>query len=361
MEVKTKTYFGRLRPIALMLTMLVAALCAALSIEAERLLFGVVSLIVMGGVFTALFLITQTNVYMVIGASGGVCLLQMIGGFPASLAGVGFILAAFILAHCVRQHKPKIVALVSMALTLGTVVLLSAAVLYAVRGGSLAPADLLEKYQAFFHEMKIAYSVPVHEMVDGMDAELLALYAKAGVSREMLLETYLESMEASVDAIQLAMPGIIAFLFQLVAYFEIAAFRICARICRVDALLPALRWHIYPTQVSCIVYLIVSVLYMIGSFFSSQDSVFLMMTANFWLILLPMMLLCGVHVLVMRLQHPLYRTGTGIMLLAFVFGFFFLRSVAFQLAFFVLSFLGAQTAWTQRTIEAEKMKKNQEE
>jgi hypothetical protein len=45
-------------------------------------------------------------------------------------------------------------------------------------------------------------------------------------------------------------------------------------------------------------------------------------------------------------------------LAAFVLGFFFLRSVAVQLALFSLSFLGAQTAWTQRVLEAEKQKNN---
>ncbi len=357
MEVTTKTYSGKLRPLMLTLAMLVSALLASLSLKDRVSLIGVLFLSLTGGIFATIFLTVKKEWHMVLGASGAVYLLQFVGSFTASLMGVTVLIAAFVLAYHVKRRNPKTAALLALSITLGVGFLLTAAVLYAVRGGSLAPSDLLDKYNEFFRTMKIESAASVHEMVEGFDKELIALYERSGITKEMLLESYLSTMEASVDAIQLMLPGIVIFLIQVIAYIEIVSFRAVARVCRVEALLPAPRWHMYPTQVSCVVYLIVAVLYMFCSFFSSSDSVFLMLVSNMWLALLPVMMLCGARVLWLRLQHPLYRIGTGIMLTAFIFGFFFLRSVAVQLALFTLSFLGAQTVWTQRMLEAEKQKK----
>jgi hypothetical protein len=147
------------------------------------------------------------------------------------------------------------------------------------------------------------------------------------------------------------------FAIQLLAYMEISAFRIVARTVRVDALLPEPRWKLVPTQISCIVYLAISVVYVLGSFFAEGDSIFMIAIVNLWLALLPTMLLCGVRVLVFRLKHPMYRMGTGMIVAIFVFGLFFVPSVALVLALFMVSFLGAQTVSAMHAIEAEKNKK----
>ncbi len=357
MEVVTKNNMGRLRPLILTFCLLAAALCAALSLKQGITTIGLFLLCVMGGVFTTVFLTTKQEIYMILGGSGAVFILQFVGSLSASLMGMTVLIAAFVLAYHVRHRKPKTTALLMMSIILSVGFLLIAAVLYAVRGGSLAPSELLEKYNDVFRALEIECAARVHEMIDALDPQLLALYEKSNITKEMLTEVYLGNMEAVLDTIQLTLPGILILLIQLIAYIEIAVFRIAARICRVDALLPAPHWHIYPTQVSCIVYLVVSVLYMLATFFSSADSVFLISMTNMWLVLLPTMLFCGTHVLLLRLRHPLYRMGTGIILTIFVFGIFFLPSVAIQLALFTLSFLGAQTVCTHRMIEAEKQKK----
>ena len=97
---------------------------------------------------------------------------------------------------------------------------------------------------------------------------------------------------------------------------------------------------------------------MIASFLVDPTSVFMAFMANLWLILLPTMMLCGVRVLTIRLRHPLYRTGTGIIVTIFIFGLFFVPSVAGQFALFMLSFLGAQTVSAMHAVESEKNKQN---
>jgi hypothetical protein len=49
--------------------------------------------------------------------------------------------------------------------------------------------------------------------------------------------------------------------------------------------------------------------------------------------------------------------GTGMIVAIFVFGLFFVPSVALVLALFMVSFLGAQTVSAMHAIEAEKNKK----
>ena len=121
--------------------------------------------------------------------------------------------------------------------------------------------------------------------------------------------------------------------------------------------MPAPQWRLVPTQVSCIVYIAVAIIYVIGSFIAAADSAFIIIMTNLWLSLLPTMLLCGVRVLFVRLKHPMYRMGTSMIVAIFVFGLFLVPSVAIAVALFALAFLGAQTISAMHAVEAEKNKK----
>ncbi len=357
-QTQHKTYSSvRWRPILLVVAMCLAASLAAWLIAEGAVVLGILMLCLMGGVFTVVFLTVTHPAAMAVGASVSVVLLQVLGSFRASLSGVVVLIAALVLAHQVRQRLPKTTALVTVSLILGGGFLLISAILYAIQGESLAPSDLLDAYNEFFRELKIEFSVVVHEWIGNLDEKTLALYAQMEITREMLLESYLDSMEGAIDMMQLMLPGLLAFAVQLLAYAEIAAFRFAARLVRVEALLPSPRWKLIPTQVSCIVYIAVSVIYTIGSFLAEADSAFLVVMVNMWLVLMPTMLFCGVRVLTARLKHPMYRMGTGMILAVFVLGLFLVPSVAIVLALFLLSFLGAQTVSAMHTIEAEKNKK----
>lgn len=353
-----KTYSSaKWRPVLLLIAMCAAAALAAWTLSRGFMFLGVFFLAVMGGVFAVIFLTVGHPAVMAVGASFSVIFLQILGGFSASLMGVTALIAALVLAHQVRERAPKTSVLVTVSLILGGGFLLIAAVLYAIEGGSLAPSDLLEAYQAFFGELKVEFSVVVHEWVASMDEQTLSLYAQLEITKEMLLKSYLDSMEAALDLVQLMLPGFLIFFIQIFAYVEIAAFRAAARLAHVDALLPVPQWKLIPTQISCIVYIAVSIIYVAGSFFAEEDSAFMIVMVNLWLALLPTMLFCGIRVFMLRLRHPMYRVGTGIILAIFVFGLLLIPSVALVLALFLLSFLGAQTISAMHAIEAEKNKK----
>ncbi len=351
------TYPVKWRPFLLTLAMCAVALLSAWSIGKGIMIFGLFCLLAMGGIFAVIFLTANHPAVMALGASFSVIFLQLLGGFVASLMGVVVLVAALVISYQVRLRVPKTTVLVTASLILGGGFLLIAAVFYAVRGGSLAPSDLLDAYNAYFKELAIEISKTIHEKNAGLDEKMLALYAQMGVTQEMLLEADLDSMEMALDLAQLVLPGALILMVQFLAYAEISAFRMAARASRVDALLPAPRWALIPTQISCIVYTAVSVIYLIGSFFADAMSGFMVVLANLWLVLLPTMLLCGVRVLLLRLRHPMYRMSTGLVVMIFVFGLFFLPSLALMFATFLLAFLGAQTMFNMHMMAAEKNKK----
>ncbi len=348
---------GKLRPLGLSCSLCFAAFLAAFAVKSGLMLFSYFFLAAAGGIFAVLYLTGKQLVFPVISASISVMLLQILGGFTASLCGVSFFICSLVLAFQVKKSAPKTSVLVTFSLILGSMVLLLALFSYAIQGGSLVPSDLLDKYHQFFKELKIVLSETVHEMVNSMDERTLAFYAQMEISKEHILKSYLDTMEYAVDLVQVILPGIFAFAMQLLAYLSISAFRLTAKVLQIDALLPAPVWPLIPSQISCIFYLITSCVYMIGSFFADDTSVFMVLMANLWLVLLPSMLFCGFRVLFLRLSHPMFRAGTGMTIAVFVLGIFFLPSIAIQLALFSLSFLGAQTISAKHMADAEKTKK----
>ena len=174
------------RPIVLLLAMCAVAALAAWLMFAGSQVLGMLLLAVMGGIFAVLFLTASHPVLMAVGASVSVMLLQILGGFSASLCGLVMLIAALALSYQVRRRAPKTTALVTLSLILGGGFLLLAAVFYALDGGSLAPNDLLDSYNAFFGDLKVEFSTVVHEWVEGIDEKTLALYAQMDITKEML-------------------------------------------------------------------------------------------------------------------------------------------------------------------------------
>ncbi len=345
------------KPLILMIFMCLVALLAALVIWGGGILFAVIALLAMSGVFAVMYLTARSPLLPLLGASLSVMLLQIIGGFAASLSGLILLIAALAISYQVRKSAPKTSVMIIVSLVIGIGSVLVAAIFYAMEGGSLAPSDLLDEYHAFFKEVKVAFAAQVRTMIEAMDDSTLALYAQMGITEAALLESYLGTMEDAVDLVQLLMPGALVFVLQLFAYAVIAVFRLVAKVCGMEALMPTLHWNLMPTQISCIFYLVAAALYMIGLFFVSETSAFMVIMANLWLVLLPVMLLCGFRVLFKRLGHPMYRAGTGMTIALFVMGLFFVPSIAIQLALFMLSFLGAQTVSAIHMAESEKNKR----
>ncbi len=357
MEIQKKRTAGRMRTPFLMVGMCLFAVLSAFLMWKGLLPLGVLVMLPMSAAFGVLLVTSGNPVALAVPLAVSVTVLQIMGGFTASLSAAVTLLAACVIALQAKQGAEKTQALVLVSLILGGGFLLVFGILYLADGGVLDPEAWFESYHSFFRELKTAFSVQVGEYLDGMDETTLALYAEMGMDRAALAAYYVKMAETAVDTMEVIVPGALILLVQLFAYLAVSLFRIAAKLARVDALLPAPHWHLFPTQVSCIFYVLVSAVYIIVSFFAEPDSALYVVLMNLWLCLLPVMLLCGVRVLLVRLAHPMYRAKTGFLILLFVFGCFFLASVAVRLAIFLLSFLGAQTMSMIHANEAKETKK----
>ncbi len=356
-QTQHKHYSAGGRQALLVLFMCLFSLVAVLFDHFGLRLFSMAGLLIMAGIFAVIFSTMKSPIPLAVGMIVSVTLLQAAGGFSLSFAGLLSLVSALVMAQMVKKRAEKTTVLVTLSAILGGGLVLLFVLEYALDGGSLAPSALMEQYHAFFKEMKVLLAEDVKEMVDGIDERTLAFYAQREITKEMLLQSYLDAMTTVVDLAELILPGILIMTVQFLAYILITAFRLAARLVHVEALLPAPRWHLFPTQISCVVYIIVAAIYILVSFFMEADSTLMVVLMNLWLTLLPVMLLCGFRVLLARLSHPMYRARTSMIVFIFVFGFFFLTAVALRLALFVLSFLGAQTISTIHMVEAEKNKK----
>ncbi len=345
-----------LREALLLLSMcLCAVLCAVLSAYA-----GVIPalpvLLVTSALFALLILISRGPAPMALGILFSVTLFQITGGFALSLMGVVTLLAGFLLSQLVKAREAKTTVMIWLSLVLGAGFLAVFACLYALDGGSLALSDLFEKYHTVFKELRIDLAEGVREFVDQIDEERLTLYAQMGVTKEMLIESYMTVLDSALDLMELVIPGFYAVAIQLIAYAMICAFRIVAGIVGVGALLPVPVWHLVPTTISCVIYMLASAFYIFGSFIFSADSVVMAVLMNLWLVLLPVMMLCGVRVLILQLREPGLRGRTIIIMALMVLGCFFVPAVALRLALFVLSLMGARGIYMIRMASAQSKK-----
>ena len=130
------------------------------------------------------------------------------------------------------------------------------------------------------------------------------------------------------------------------------SFEKTVRLARYDALLPEVRWLLYPTQFTSVLYIIVTTVYILTMFFSASS--FSIIVTNIWIALTPVMIACGFRSLAMRLKHPRLRRSTIVILVLFVLGVFFLREAAFSFGILMLTFMGAQDVSLARTAESAK-------
>jgi hypothetical protein len=167
----------------------------------------------------------------------------------------------------------------------------------------------------------------------------------------MLLESALVAMEGLLDLIQLLLPGICVFLVQTLAYVAVSAFEKMARFVRCDIILPDVRWRLFPTQISCIVYIVVTAAYFLAGLFSAA-SAFSILMMNFWIALMPVMIACGFSGIMLRLKHPRLRKSMIFILVLFAAGCVFMTGYAIPFGIFMLTFMGAQDVSLARTAES---------
>ena len=338
---------------ALLLTTLLAVLAifAAMDLAYLTHTVGHFALMIALGVLAVIRMTCDKTVF-VLNAAALLIILFFASGksLTVALFGAVLILGALLLSVAVGKKSAKTSAVLTVGITVSVGYALVTALVYAAAGNSLAPADLFEKLNAAFDSAKAMTADVIRASVDALSEELLAYYAKQGVTKEMLLETSLMTMEASLDLVQLLLPGCFLFLVQAMAYIGVASFEKTARFVRCDVILPEARWRLYPTQVSCIVYFIVISAYLLAGFFA-PTSAFAMIMMNFWITMMPVMIACGLNGLMMRLKHPRLRKSTVFILILFAAGCLFLTDTALPLGIFMLTFMGAQDVSLARTAE----------
>lgn len=352
MEKKQVKNQSSLRAIGLTVMLCVLAVAAAADIEYGTHIIGHIFLLFSVGVLSVIFMICEKAVFVLDAAALiAIIFFTSNGSLMLSLFGAVIIFSAMLLAYAVRKKSAKTssVLVVSMTVTIGYLIVML--VFYTAEGGSLEIDDLFEKLNALSDSVKVSLADIIKQSVDAMSEEMLAYYAKPEITKEMILESSLKSMENYVDWMQLLLPGCFAFLVQLMGYFGVIAFEKTARIARCEAVLPEIHWHLYPTQVSCVIYIVMTTVYIITSVFFAASS-FAIVITNFWIALMPVMIACGFHSLRLRLKHPQLRRSTIFILILLGAGCFFIPDAVLTFSILTMTFMGAQDVFLSRAVES---------
>jgi hypothetical protein len=340
------------------LTSLLAALAilAALDIGYLTHLVGYLVLMIALGVLAVIYMACDKAIFA-LNAAAFMIILFFASGKSVTIAlfGAILVLGALLLSVAVGKKSAKTSAVLTVGVTVSLCYILVSLLMYAAQGNSLAISDLFDKLNGAFDSIKVLMADLIRDSVNALSEEMMAYYAKYEITREMLLETSLMTMESFLDMAQLLLPGCFLFLVQFMAYIGVSAFEKTARIFRCDVILPEPRWRLYPTQISCIIYILVTSAYLLSGLFASA-STFLILMMNFWIALMPVMIACGFNGLIMRLKHPRFRKSMIFILVLFAAGCLFMTETALSLGIFMLTFMGAQDVSLARTAEAAERK-----
>ena len=341
--------FVKIRPVILTALLAVLAILAATDIAYLSRIGGYFLLMVALGVLAVSSMTCDKTVFFLNTAALMVILFFTSGkSLTVTLLGAVLALGALALTVAVGKKSTKTSTVLTVCVTVSIGYILVAAVMYAAEGNSLAIDDLFEKLNSVFDSIKVMMADVVREYVNSLPEEMLASYA---TTKEALLESMLLTMEGSLDMVQLLLPGYFIFLAQTMAYISVLTFEKIARLFRCADILPDMHWRLYPTQISCIVYIVVTTAYLFAGVFA-PSSTFAILMMNFWIALLPVMIACGFTGLIMRLKHPRLRKSMIFILVIFGVACLFMAGTALSFGLFMLTFMGAQDVSFARTAES---------
>lgn len=349
------------RPPVLISLLFIFAILAAMDIMYLTHIVGYFALMVALGILAVIYMTCERTICM-LSTAALLIILLFASGKSVFLMSIGAVVAlgAGALTVAIRKKSTKTSAVLTVGVTVSAGYIAIAALFYAAQGNSLAISDLFEKLNSVFDSIKIVMSDMIKESVESLSEEMLAYYAKYDITKEMLWETTVITMEAFLDIVQLLLPGCFLFFVQTMAYISIVAFEKVARLVRCEVILPETRWILYPTQISCVIYILVTSAYLLAGFFA-PSSTFAILTMNFWIALMPVMIACGFTGLIMRLKHPRFRKSMIFILVLFAAGCVFLTETALSFGLFMLTFMGAQDVSFARTAEAAERKNRDRE
>ena len=349
MDRNPNSNYVKIRPVVLTVLLSVLAILAAADIAYLTHIVGHFLLMCALGVLAVISMTCDKTVFFLNTAAMMIILFFTSGNsITVMLLGAVLALGALALSVAVGKKSTKTSAVLTVCVTVTLGYILVAAVMYAAEGNSLAIDDLFGRLNSVFDSVKVMMADIVREYVNSLSEEMLAYYA---ITKELLLETMLLTMEAFLDTVQLLLPGYFIFLAQTMAYIGVLAFEKTARLVRCDVILPDAHWRLYPTQISCIVYIVVTTAYLFAGVFA-PSSTFAILMMNFWIALLPVMIACGFTGLIMRLKHPRLRKSMIFILVIFGAACLFMAGTALSFGLFMLTFMGAQDVSLARTAEA---------
>lgn len=349
MDRNPNSNYVKIRPVVLTVLLSVLAVLAAADIAYLTHIVGHFLLMCALGVLAVISMTCDKTVFFLNTAAMMIILFFTSGNsITVMLLGAVLALGALALSVAVGKKSTKTSAVLTVCVTVTLGYILVAAVMYAAEGNSLAIDDLFGRLNSVFDSVKVMMADIVREYVNSLSEEMLAYYA---ITKELLLETMLLTMEAFLDTVQLLLPGYFIFLAQTMAYIGVLAFEKTARLVRCDVILPDAHWRLYPTQTSCIVYIVVTTAYLFAGVFA-PSSTFAILMMNFWIALLPVMIACGFTGLIMRLKHPRLRKSMIFILVIFGAACLFMAGTALSFGLFMLTFMGAQDVSLARTAEA---------
>ena len=349
MDRNPNSNYAKIRPVVLTVLLSVLAVLAAADIAYLTHIVGHFLLMCALGVLAVISMTCDKTVFFLNTAAMMIILFFTSGNsITVMLLGAVLALGALALSVAVGKKSTKTSAVLTVCVTVTLGYILVAAVMYAAEGNSLAIDDLFGRLNSVFDSVKVMMADIVREYVNSLSEEMLAYYA---ITKELLLETMLLTMEAFLDTVQLLLPGYFIFLAQTMAYIGVLAFEKTARLVRCDVILPDAHWRLYPTQISCIVYIVVTTAYLFAGVFA-PSSTFAILMMNFWIALLPVMIACGFTGLIMRLKHPRLRKSMIFILVIFGAACLFMAGTALSFGLFMLTFMGAQDVSLARTAEA---------
>ena len=352
MDRNPNSNYVKIRPVILTVLLAVFAILAAADIAYLTHIVGHFLLMCAMGVLAVIFMTCDKTVFF-LNTAALMAILFFASGNSLTIALLGAVLAlgALALSVAVGKKSTKTSTVLTVCVTVSLGYILVAAVMYAAEGNSLAIDDLFERLNSVFDSVKVMMADVVRESVNSLSEEMLAYYAKYDITKELLLETMLLTIEAFLDMVQLLLPGYFIFLAQTMAYIGVLAFEKTARLVRCDVILPDAHWRLYPTQISCIVYIVVTTAYLFAGVFA-PSSTFAVLMMNFWIALLPVMIACGFTGLIMRLKHPRLRKSMIFILVIFGAACLFMAETAISFGLFMLTFMGAQDVSLARTAES---------
>ena len=123
----------------------------------------------------------------------------------------------------------------------------------------------------------------------------------------------------------------------MIAYLTAALFKLGTRVAHCELVLPDPRWETLPSKASAVIYSLAYVLYSAAALFSGEMNVFLLVCYSIVIVLTPLMLLMGV-------KWILSLRNKGLIVCLFVFGSFFMVSLAGM----ILAFFGVREVFLRR-------------